>query len=199
MAGETASITSACSTAHSDSLQRWENLASHKPSIIQTSATGFTAPPWWSHMRHSGNTNHVCLRCTKSADTNHDLHLCSSAGDSLSNPLWLDLLRGVVEMWHQMTNLVTLYISHQPGHMLQGNRWVNTHSLIQRGGESCGLWRPEEHKSGGGARIWRDTLKDLHFLFSVRLDKQWSARCLTLPHPHVTGQKPAVQHSVAQS
>lgn len=41
MAGETASITTAGSTAHIDSLQCLENLASHKSSIIQTSVTGF--------------------------------------------------------------------------------------------------------------------------------------------------------------
>lgn len=36
MIGESASITTACSTTHDDFRRRWENPASHMPSIIQT-------------------------------------------------------------------------------------------------------------------------------------------------------------------
>lgn len=157
MAGETASITTARSTAHGGPPQRSENLTSHVPSIIQTSVTAFAAQLWLSHVRSLGITSQDCPYFTKT--THSDLHLASrwtflwtfpALGDRCFTS---ETFSDVAPNDKPIVTLDYLPPAWPYAAVEQMGRYIFPHPE-----RAWGWWRPGEDKSGG--RGYRSVVTD---------------------------------------
>lgn len=139
MAKETASITAACSTPRTPSLEQRESELPHTihqawaallcrdyptPNVVQGSLTD--VPTLWLF----AVTSHLPHRWLRE----------NFKGPSSQKNMYMQLTIGA-------SNL-SVHISHGLGHMLWLNRRVNKNSLSQTGCKSWGSWRPQEDRGG---------------------------------------------------